>query len=300
MTAADESDYRGLTVESQESALGRWTVARWSPPGPSPLAGLVERIWYFEGTMTHPRERVFPDATAELIIMLDEPHRDGDSELMEPFPAVCINGLRTRPSVVVAPAGRCRVIGVTFLPVGAAVFLRATMTDLLDVTIDVRDALGAASRELGERCADAAQSSAWNTSRNAAATVRAAARWTEHRIGAARGDALVQWATRSIREKRGALSLDKLGAVLGVTRAQFAQRFREYTGVSPKRYARIVRFRYALALLGSGEGIATTAAELGYYDQAHMCRDFADFAQMSPGEFLSANRYPKSASLAEP
>lgn len=261
----DESEYRGLIVESQESALCRWTVARWSPPGTSPLNGLIERIWYFDGTMTYPRERVFPDGAAELIVMLDEPHRDGDSESLEPFPAICINGLRTRPSVVVAPPGRCRVIGVTFLPFGAA----------------------------------AAQSSAWNACRNAAATVRAAARWISRRIGTARGDALVQWATRSIREQRGALSLDKLGAVLGVTRAQFVQRFREYTGLSPKRFARIVRFQHALALLGGGEDIATVAAELGYYDQPHMYRDFAEFARMSPGEFLSANRYPASASLAE-
>ncbi|HVR47982.1 MAG TPA: helix-turn-helix domain-containing protein [Candidatus Binatia bacterium] len=274
-------------------------MARWSPPYASPLTGLIERIWYFEGTMTYPRERVFPDGAAELIVMLDEPHRDGDSESLEPFPAICINGLRTRPSVVVAPPGRCRVIGVTFFPLGAALFLQSTMSDLLDVTIDVRDALGTVSQELGERCTAAAQSSAWNTGRNAAATVRAAARWTSRRIGTARGDALVQWATRSIREKRGALSLDKLGAVLGVTRAQFAQRFCEYTGLSPKRFARIVRFQHALALLGSGEDIATVAAELGYYDQPHMYRDFAEFARMSPGEFLSANRYPASASLAE-
>lgn len=295
-----ESIRSDVAVESQDSALGKWTVARWSPPDSSVLAGLVERIWYFEGTMTYPRERVFPDGTAELIVMLDEPHCDGDSDALVPFPAVCINGLRTRPSVVVAPSNRCRVVGITFLPLGAAQVLPASMPALLDVTIDMRDAVGTAAHELGERCADAAQSFAWNSARNAVVTVRAAARWTEQRIGPLRGDSLVRWAVRSILEKRGALSLEKLGAVLGVTRSQFAQRFRDYTGLSPKRFARIVRFHNALTLLGSGEGIAMVATELGYYDQAHMYRDFADFAQMTPGEFFSAKRYPGSASLAEP
>lgn len=93
----------GLTVESQDSSLGRWTVARWTPPTDSPLRGTVERIWYFDGHLTRPKERVFPDGTAELIVMLDEPHRDGSDPALTAFPAVCINGCRTEPSVVVSP-----------------------------------------------------------------------------------------------------------------------------------------------------------------------------------------------------
>ena len=289
-----------VVVESVDSALGHWTTAHWEPSSESPLRGFVERIWYFDGVLARAKERVFPDGTAELVVMLDEPHRDGDIATQPQFPLVCINGLRTRPSVVVAPQRRCRVLGVRFTPPGAAQLLRSNMQHLVNVTIDVRDAVGTVASELGERCAGAAETSAWNASRNAIATIGAAVQWSLQRIDpGARGDELVRWALQSIRKQRGVISLDGLGGAIGVTRLQFAQRFRAHTGVTPKRFARIVRFHHALALLGCNDSIAGVAAELGYYDQAHMYRDFQDFAEMTPGAFLNADRYPASVSIAE-
>src|ERR1700729_2103128 len=144
---------QGLVVESQDSSLGRWTVARWTPPADSPLHAAVERVWYFEVHLTHAKERVFPDGTAELIVMLDDRHRDGDDPARAAFPAVCINGCRTQPSVVVSPPGRCRVLGISFAPAGACALLRSNMKSLVDLTVDVGDVIGRAADELGERCA---------------------------------------------------------------------------------------------------------------------------------------------------
>jgi AraC-like DNA-binding protein len=291
-------DMQGLRVESQDSPLGRWTMARWTPPADSVLHEIVERIWYFDGQLTHAKERVFPDGTAELIVMLDERHRDGDNPALAAFPAVCINGCRTQPSVVVSPRGRCRVLGIRFAPAGACALLRSNMQHLLDVTVDVRDVIGRAADELGERCATAAQISL-NERRNAASAVFAAVDWLVPLARRDRDD-LVQWTSTKIREARGAVSLDRLGAQLGVSRHEFARRFRDRTGLTPKRFARIVRFYNALSLLHRSEKIAAVAAELAYYDQAHMYRDFAEFAHLTPGEFVSATRYPESPSLAEP
>lgn len=288
-----------MIVDTQDSALGRWITARWSPEPNSPLHGLVERIWYFDGTLAYARERVFPDGNSELVVMLDEPHRDGDDSALAHFPAICINGLRTRPSVVVAPLRRCRVLGIVFAPLGAAALLRCSMPDLLDVTIDVRAAIGRGADELAERCADAAETSAWNGSRNAASALRAAAHWAEQRIGRDGEDEVVRWATGTIREARGAIVVDEMSARLGVSRSQFVRRFRHRTGVTPKYFARIVRFSNALPRLSRGGDIASVATELGYYDQAHMYRDFEEFARMTPGDFVAATRFPGSASVAE-
>jgi AraC-like DNA-binding protein len=289
---------QGLTVKSQDSSLGRWTVARWTPSADSPLHDTVEGIWYFEGHLTHARERVFPDGAAELIVMLDEPHRDGDDPALAEFPTVCINGCRTQPSVVVSPPGRCRVLGITLAPAGACALLRSNMKHLVDVTVDVRDVIGRAADELAERCATAAQVSSSDERRNAASVVFTAVDWL---LPLTRGDrdALVQWTSTKIREARGALSLEQLGARLGVSRHEFARRFRDRTGLTPKRFARIVRFHNALSLLHRSETIAAVAAELAYYDQAHMYRDFAEFARLTPGDFVSATRYPESPNLAE-
>jgi AraC-like DNA-binding protein len=288
-------------VHSQESPLGRWTVARWSPPRPSRLFGIVEQIWYFDGTMTHAKERVFPDGHAELIVMLDEPHRDGDTERLVAFPPVCINGLRTRPSVVVAPAGRCRVLGIRFGALGAGLLLRTPMNELVDVTIDVHDALGRAAGELAERCAGAANAFDFDPTRSAVYVLYVAAEWTMQQIHPnLNGDQEIGWILDAIRQARGIVAIDALASQIGMLRTHLTRRFRDRVGVSPKRFARIVRFHDALSQLGRPGSIAATAADLAYYDQAHMYRDFSEFAGMTPGEFIAANRYPGSPSLAEP
>lgn len=299
MTAAPAHELTRIAVESRDTPLGSWTVARWSPPPACAWHGLVDQIWYFDGTLALARERVFPDGLAELIVQLDRPHRDGDSNSLDPFPAVCINGLRTRPSVVVAPQGRCRVLGICFDPAGVYSLLHASPKDLVDVTIDLRDGIGRSAAELGERCADAAQTAAWNPARNAVAAVLAAQQWLARRT-ASETDSAVAWTVAAIRNVRGIVSVDDIGRRLSLSRSRLAQRFLERTGVTPKRFARIVRFHRALSLLARSESIITAAAETGYYDQAHMYRDFAEFAGLTPGEFLAATRYPNSASIAEP
>ncbi|MGB6521393.1 MAG: helix-turn-helix domain-containing protein [Candidatus Cybelea sp.] len=300
MMAAPAHEPSDIAVERRDTALGSWTVARWSPPPASPLHDVVEQIWYFDGTLALARERVFPDGRAELIVQLDQPHRDGGSASLDSFPAVCINGLRTRPSVVVAPKGRCRVLGIRFDPAGVYSILQASPQELVDVTIDLHDGIGRSAAELGERCAGAAETSAWNPARNAAAAVLAAQRWLLQRTGREPvADSAIAWTAAMIRNANGVISVGGLGEHLALSRTRLAQRFLERTGVTPKRFARIVRFHNALSLLGRSENIASTAAETGYYDQAHMYRDFAEFARMTPGEFLAATRYPNSASVAE-
>ena len=257
---------------------------------------MIDSIWYFDGTMTFARERVFPDGLTELVVQLDEVHRDGSTG--ERFPAVCINGLRTRAAVVEAPGSRCRIIGIRFAPRGACAVLATSVAELLDATVDLRVYLNRWSDELAERCSEAAQLST-NPVMNADAVVAAAAFWAAQRLsGACAIDPLVQWIVGEIRT-RAAVSVETLQQATGLSRSRFAQRFRIAVGVTPKRYARIVRFSRALARLGDAP-IAEVALEHDFYDQSHMYADFCEFAGMAPGAFLAAKRYPGSASLAEP
>ena len=75
--------------------------------------------------------------------------------------------------------------------------------------------------------------------------------------------------------------------------------FRTHVGVGPKRLARIVRFRSALAMVAAGTPLADVALTAGYYDQAHFATEFRTHAAMTPTAFLAAKRYPQGTSLAE-
>jgi AraC-like DNA-binding protein len=91
-----------------------------------------------------------------------------------------------------------------------------------------------------------------------------------------------------------------------------ARRFNEQIGVTPKTVARVLRFERAVHVLGHRDGASWTdgltqqaggmtwgevALECGYFDQAHMNRDFREFAGASPSE-LAASLLPDAGGLA--
>ena len=73
----------------------------------------------------------------------------------------------------------------------------------------------------------------------------------------------------------------------GASHRHFIAQFREAAGMSPKRYARLMRFRALLDALRAGHGapLGLLALDAGYSDQAHMNREFREFAGMTPLQY---------------
>ncbi|MEH6434146.1 AraC family transcriptional regulator [Massilia sp. DD77] len=67
----------------------------------------------------------------------------------------------------------------------------------------------------------------------------------------------------------------------------FIALFRQATGVSPKRYARLMRFQALLASMRAhpGASLGELAYGAGYSDQAHMTREFREFAGVTPSQY---------------
>jgi AraC-like DNA-binding protein len=61
------------------------------------------------------------------------------------------------------------------------------------------------------------------------------------------------------------------------------RQFREDVGLTPKTFSRIVRLQAALRRVRQGSPLTDVALACGFYDQAHMTRDFRELASMSPG-----------------
>jgi AraC-like DNA-binding protein len=280
-----------MPVETRhvESELGRWTTTTWAPPAGGALAPYVLGIWDFDGVLAQRRERVFPNGSLELIVQLDEPHRPGDRSASAHFPALCIGGMPTASAVVEAPAARCRVLGVRLRPVAMFALTGVAQRELRDLTVDLRDAVGRDAGVLGERCHGA---------RDGAERVRVAAAWVARRVLRARHvDARVAWAAATIDARDGAVSIGALEEAVG--RRRLSDGFRTHVGVSPKRLARIARFRRGLAMVVAGAPLADVALAGGFYDQAHFTAEFRAHAGMTPTAFLRARRFPNATSLAE-
>ena len=96
------------------------------------------------------------------------------------------------------------------------------------------------------------------------------------------------WALRRLEASSGRVGVSALAAELGCSRKHLTVRFRREFGMPPKLFARVVWFDHAVRLLR--RDLVASWAELAsacrYADQAHLTRDFREFAGSPPAAFL--------------
>jgi AraC-like DNA-binding protein len=85
---------------------------------------------------------------------------------------------------------------------------------------------------------------------------------------------------------RGEQTIAALASSLRIAPRTLLRRFRRSTGLSPKQFARICRFRHAAFQLmeGNRPGWAQVASGTGFADQAHMINEFKDLTGLTPEE----------------
>lgn len=94
---------------------------------------------------------------------------------------------------------------------------------------------------------------------------------------------------------RSGASVGDAVARSGASHRHFIALFRESTGMTPRAYTRLLRFRRALRGLADGgePSLALLAHEAGYADQPHLQRDFLAMAGLTPGQWrLAAPSHP--------
>ena len=269
--------------------FGAWTFRHCRP---AHLAGLVDHVWVFDGSMACLRERTFPNGLLEIIVQLGDVYKVVDGRSTWICPTLCVTGLQLRHLVVEAPAVRTKVLGIRLTPAGAYAVLAKPMHEITSLTVDLLDLAGTTGAELADACHDA---------RTLDACVRAAVTWIEKRISRGiRLNPAVAWMLGQIRDRDGAVSIGQLRDRTGWSKTRLSSIFAEEVGVSPKQYARVMRFSRALKLVHREDSpLADIAAASGYYDQPHLNAEFRELSGLTPTEFQSAHRYANSVSVAE-
>ena len=99
-------------------------------------------------------------------------------------------------------------------------------------------------------------------------------------------DSRVQMALKRIEECSGQIRIPQLARDCHASPRHLDRLLRDWIGFSPKRLARIVRFQALLQHMEASpaDRSARIAADLGYFDQAHLTNEVAAFAGASPGE----------------
>lgn len=255
-------------------------------PAP-PLDRFIDDIYCLTGVPRHRRMNVPPMPSAHLLINLGEPVRLCDSDPSVP-PAVCADGwfmgVWTRRFLIEYPA-RVRMVGVHFKPWGMSPFVDLPATELRDRWVPVDAVWQRSLDRIRDRVGGL---------ESAAATLRVVEEELRSRFAEAswRGLDLVRRTGGLLETCHGAIQVGALAEAAGVSGNHLATQFKSHVGITPKRVARIYRFARLILSVDALRPAdwSALAPAAGYFDQAHLIREFKDFTGHTPTEYLALRR----------
>ena len=256
------------------------------PPSPA-LSPYLRCIWVFETSANDDadgEQRIVPDGHPEMVLHYGDCFHEVRDDAAVAQSRLLFAGQISRP-LLLRPGARAGVIGIRFQAAAARALLGMSMLENTDTRLDLTQAWG---RD-GESLLDEVHSAVGIGER-----VSAVERFLIRRFkkSATLPDRAVTHSVDILHAAAGRITIDDLAARCGLSARQLERRFLDEVGIPPRLLASIFRFRRVFDLLeqpqpGRWIGAALSA---GYFDQAHMIRDFKRFAGQQPQAFyLSLN-----------
>jgi AraC-like DNA-binding protein len=260
------------------------------------------------------RHRGLPSPFLTFIVTLDEPlvilaHPDPGQKAGQ-FTTL-LGGLHSAPALI-AHEGAQSGIQVALRPLGTRALLGLPAGELAEIDVPAEAVLSDVCAELRARVIAA---TAWPE--RFAVLDEILIRRMNVAPAAARNPVApeVGWAWRQLLTSGGAILVSDLAEQTGWSGRHLASRFREEIGLTPKAAARVIRFTRARQLLArqataittatatatataiatanatvggtGGYRLADLAATCGYFDQAHLAREFRALAGCPPSQWLA-------------
>ncbi|GIE29759.1 putative AraC-family regulatory protein [Actinoplanes italicus] len=250
-----------------------------------PLDGLIDDLYYLEGTPPYARLMLPASPAAWLIVNLGAPFhiRGGTDVAAAEYADGCVVTTPTRALEFGYPVPT-RSVGVHFKPWGPAAFLPMPAAELCDRPVTLEQVWGRPTvAELRERLAGADRPADMLTLLEEELT---------RRLGETAGLGLVRHTSSIITATGGAVAIGDLVTAAGVSSTHLAQRFKELIGVTPKRLARSHRFAATMLAVDPAGPIdwSELASGAGYFDQAHFGHDFRAFTGLTPTRYVEERR----------
>jgi methylphosphotriester-DNA--protein-cysteine methyltransferase len=177
------------------------------------------------------------------------------------------------------------VLLATFTPVGATAFLRSSMEEFSGITTDLAGILDRQEdlSRLSEQLAGA---------QNHGRRIKLLEDFLLSRVRVSAPDPLVTAAVTWLEQRTGAKRIDDLARYIGLSQSALERRFRRVVGVSPKKFASLVRLRRAVRLRATGADFTAAAYAAGYFDQSHFINDFRRATGSPPDAFFRRGGAP--------
>lgn len=245
-----------------------------------PLNQFIECFWALESAVpsNHP-ERILPDGCVELILNFGDEFSQHCDEGRRRQPRNFLVGQMTGP-ILISPTGAVQTLGIRFHPGGTLPFLRTPLHEITDRVVELSGLSRPLERDLLRVTSE---------SELLSEKIRAVERFlTTHLTDSKHNSRLMTLAARIV-DSVGLVSVDQLANDAGISSRQLERRFLREVGVGPKLLGRIIRFQQVFrAVEQCNVTWADVALECGYYDQAHLIRDFNQFAHQTPTVLFSS------------
>ncbi|MFI6868677.1 helix-turn-helix domain-containing protein [Nocardia sp. NPDC050406] len=228
-----------------------------------------------------------PSTVLTVIVTIDEPMEVP----VAPHPeqaasswASMASGLTVRPTVI-AHRGYQHGVQLSLTPQGARALLGVPTAAIGAWMVELDELLGDRAAELRER-------------------VTAAPTWPHRfavfdeillrRLTPVRWDPEIDRAWQLLAGADPSVRVSAVADEIGWSRRHLVNRFTAEFGITPKDATRLARFERSHRLLRRADlpSLAEVAAQVGYYDQAHMAREWRELAGMPPSVWREREVFP--------
>lgn len=219
------------------------------------------------------------------------PHQILNVHLAEPYrvridggpanttPEMSVVGPQTYRRAQVYLSGSVHVFNILFQPTALNRLVGINMRSLVNRDPAASDVLGKSAITLGD---------ALRAAPDFPERVAAVERWVGMMLDKCEPDGAIGQASRLLIAARGRAGIEGLVARSGLSASRFQRRFATQVGMTPKLFARTIRFDSALMARRNAPGRPWTdiVHELGYFDQAHFIRECHAFTGLPPGGLI--------------
>lgn len=280
-----------IYLEIRPTAASPWqTVAMAgefefvSRPPSRELLRFVESMWYARGTVAYRKEKIAPTGSTVAVFVLGDPilqtPDDGRGHTLRATSGFLV-GPHDRPAVN-EPTGETHAVGIVTTPIGCEAVFGVPAAELKGRAVDLEWAWSAAG-DLRHSLLGLDEPAAMLD-------------LIDHHLAESVNDlpAGLDRCERAVQalESDPTRPIAEIATELEVSHGHLNREFTRIVGLSPRSLAGLLRMRRLLASIDIASGIdwSVKAAELGWYDQAHLIRHFKRHTGVTPSDYLEAQR----------
>lgn len=249
-------------------------------PIPDSLIGSVESIWTFGSPAGLPAGSLnmsVANGKAKLLISVGNPltaRRTGKPDQLIKANSLVVVGLTTQPVCLISH-GPLQLISVEFTAGLAYRFLTISLSGLTDAIWSAEEAFGLSARRLEGQLIEQP-----NLPEQVNLLTDYLTRSLLHSTGL---NPIVEYVVEVINKQNGLVNLSEVSRRSGYSHRYVDKQFLAHVGVTPKLFARLIRFQTTFRHLINQPALQQADLYQTYYDQPHYIHEFKHFTGYSPG-----------------